>query len=146
MGSSLPCGRSHLGLFLSFKESFETDVNESNQHSGTPADPKDNRKSARYLITGMVQFEWQAADGQWYDGIGITRDIGKGGVFIESDSIPPVGSPLRLTAILPSDSKLTISVQLGGTGYVRHVRREGHRAIGFGASAVFRVEVPPAPK
>ena len=146
MGSSLSCGRSHLRLLLSFKESFETDVNESSQHPTTPADPEDNRKSARYLITGMVQFEWQAAGGQWYDGIGITRDIGKGGVFIESDSIPPVGSPLKLTAILPSESRPNISVQLGGTGYVRHVRRQGYPTIGFGASAVFRVEVPPAPK
>jgi hypothetical protein len=100
------------------------------------------RHIIRYSITGAVWFEWQAADGQWYDGIGITRDIGKGGVFIESDSIPPVGSPLKLTVTLPSESNPHATLQLGGMGSVRHVRREPHPTNGFGVSVNFHVEAP----
>ena len=144
MGCSLSCRHFDLGLCLSFTESLETDMNESTQHPITGADPLIKRKSVRFPITGTVRFEWQTADGQWYEGIGITDNIGKGGVFIESDSIPEVGSPLKLTAVLPSQSKPNISVQLGGTGYVCHVRREEYPTIGFGASAVFHLEVPPA--
>ena len=81
-------------------------------------------------------------DGRWHDGIGITRDIGKGGVFIESDSIPPVGSPLKLTVTLPSESSRNMILQLGGAGYVRHIRQEPSQTTGFGASAVFDVDVP----
>ncbi len=117
-------------------------MNESNQHPTTGSDPEDQRKSARYLITGMVQFRWQAVDGQWYDGIGLTRDIGKNGVFIESDSIPPVGSPLTLIAILPSESKPEVTLQLSASGHVRHVRREQYPTNGFGVAADFHVGFP----
>ena len=116
-------------------------MNESNEHPITSAGPGDRRKTTRYEITGMVSFKWQAVDGCLYEGIGLTRDIGKSGVFIESDSIPPVGSPLTLTVTLPSESKSTMTLQLGGSGYVRHLRREPHPTHGFGASAAFHVEV-----
>jgi hypothetical protein len=103
---------------------------------------EDRRKTIRFPIIGAVQFQWQARDGQWHNDIGITRDIGKGGVFIESDSIPPVGSPLTLTATLPSESNPNIILQLGGTGSVRHVLLEPKQTSGFGASTIFHVEVP----
>jgi len=38
-------------------------------------------------MAGPVRFQWQAEDGQWYDVVRSTRDIGKVGVFIESDSL-----------------------------------------------------------
>ena len=98
--------------------------------------------SARYLITGMVQFRWQAVDGQWYDGIGLTRDIGKGGVFIESDSIPPVASTVTLQVTLPAQSPPNITLQLEGMGSVRHVQRDPYPTSGFGVAAIFHVEVP----
>ena len=121
-------------------------MNKSHQHPTKAADPEGNRKNARYLITGMVQFRWQRVDGGWYDGIGITRDMGKGGAFIESDSIPPVGSTLMIAVTLPAESMSTVTLQLGGIGIVRNVRQESGQAIGFGASAVFHVEVPRSTK
>ena len=142
MGCSLSCGHPHLGLLLSFKESFESDMNESNQRPTTGADPEDKRKSARHLITGMVQFKWQAVDGQWYEGIGITSDIGKSGVFIESDSIPSVRSPIKLTVTLPSQSTPNVTLQLSGSGTVCYVRQEPSQRSGFGAAAIFHVDVP----
>jgi hypothetical protein len=117
-------------------------MDESDEHSITNSSNEDKRKDIRHSITGIVQFQWRSADGQWHDALGMTRDIGRGGVFIESDSIPPVGSPLKLTVTLPSASNPQITLQLGGMGSVRHVRQESLQKIGFGASAVFHVEVP----
>lgn len=101
---------------------------------------ENRRKSVRYPLTGAVQFLWHAQDGQWYDAIGITRDIGKGGAFIESNSLPPVASVLKLIVTLPAESKSDTTLRLGGVGYVRRIRQESCQTMGFGASVVFRVE------
>jgi|SRR5664279_1078938 len=108
--------------------------------------PDDRRKTVRYLIAGAVRFQWLAANGEWEDVVGITSDIGKGGVFIETVSTPPIGSPLKLTVTLHPASKPNITLQLDGAGYVRHVRQEPSEPSGFGASAVFHVEVPTSTK
>ena len=136
----------HLGLLLNFKESAEMAwIRHLEIRPQKPTQRRDERLRA-VLISGTVRFEWQAVNSQWHDGIGIIRDIGKGGIFVESDSIPQVGSPLKLTAILPSESKPNISVQL--VARVRCAMRDGRntRAIGFRASAVFHVEVPKSTK
>jgi hypothetical protein len=146
MGCSFSCGCFHAALLLSFKESFENDMNEPNQHQTTGANPEDNRQTVRYPITGMVQFKWQAVDGQSYHGIGLTRDIGRGGVFIESDSIPPIGSILIVTVTLPAEPMTTVTLQLAGAGVVRNVRQDSSQTIGFRASAVFHLEVPTSTK
>ena len=106
----------------------------------------ERRKTVRYPINGLVQFQWHATDGQTHDAIGTTRDIGRGGVFIESGSIPPVGSTLMISVTLPSESISTATLQLGGAGVVRNVRQESYQTIGFGASAVLHVEVPTSTK
>ena len=116
-------------------------MGESEECSASSSCTEDKRHTIRYSITGAVWFQWQGSDGQWHDAFGVTRNIGKTGVFVESDSIPPVGSPLPLTVILPSESNPNMTLRLGGTGSVRHVRQERSQTIGFGASVVFRVEV-----
>jgi len=68
--------------------------------------------------------------------------MGKGGVFIESASIPPVASELKLIVTLPAESNSDVTLQLGGVGFVCNVRQGSLQKIGFGASAVFHVEVP----
>ena len=117
-------------------------MNNSAKHPISRAHREDRRTSVRYPITGEVQFQWHSRDGQRYDGIGIARDIGKGGAFIESDSTPPVASVLRLTVTLAAESKSDVTLQLVGVGFVRYVRRDSCQKIGFGASAVFHTEVP----
>ena len=59
----------------------------------------ERRESARHLITGRVWFQWQTVDGNWYDGVGTTRDIGKTGVFVHFESIPSVASALKLQLV-----------------------------------------------
>ena len=142
MGLSTSCGLfPHRPMFESSKE-IRNGMDESDEYSTTDAKSKDKRRIFRYSITGAVQFQWRAADGQGYDDVGITHDIGKGGVFIESDSIPPVGSPLKLTVTLPSESTPNVTLQLSGSGTVCHVRQGHTQPSGFGASAIFHVDVP----
>ena len=112
------------------------------RYSATKAIREDRRRNVRYLITGTVWFQWLAADGNWYNAIGTTRDCGKEGLFIQSDSRPPMASPLRLVVTLPTTWKSGTSLCLSGTGCVRHIQREPRQASGFGASAVFHTEVP----
>jgi hypothetical protein len=104
---------------------------------------EDKRKTVRYLIGGTVQFQWLAVNGRWESCVGSTRDIGKSGLFVETKSVPPVSSSLKLIVSLPAGWNKDIVLRLGGTGYVRHIRQEPSEPSGFGAAAVFHVEVPP---
>jgi len=122
------------------------DVNDLARCSASDTQQEERRKTVRYAISGLVQFQWHTSDGQLHDAIGTTRDIGRGGVFIESDSVPPVGSTLIITVTLPAESKSTVALQLGGVGLVRNVRQESCKIIGVGASAVFHVDVPTSTK
>ncbi len=131
-------------MFESSKE-IKNGMDESDEHSTSSTKPEDRRRIIRYSITGIVRFEWQAVDDQWHDDIGITRDIGKGGFFIESGSIPSVGSPIKLTVTLPSESTPNVTLQLSGSGTVCHVRQGHTQPSGFGASAIFHVDVPTRP-
>lgn len=100
------------------------------------------RQCMRYPIIRAVHFQWRAADGNWHDGIGTIRDIGQDGCFVESESIPPVGSALKLTATITAEWNCGTTVQLTDLGYVRHVRLEHNHKSGFGTSALVRVQVP----
>jgi hypothetical protein len=102
----------------------------------------DRRQRLRYLASAAVHFRWRSADGHWYDGVGTTRDIGEDGRFVESDSVPPVGSALKLTATVPTSWNCGATVRLTDFGCVRHVRLEPNQTRGFGASVVFHVETP----
>jgi hypothetical protein len=101
--------------------------------------PDERRKTVRYPITVAVSFQWQAADGRWDNTIGTTRDIGIAGLFVESESVPPVDSVLKLILTLPAASTFDTTLHLAGTAVVRHVQQDTCQTSGFGAEAVFRV-------
>jgi hypothetical protein len=104
--------------------------------------PNERRNSARRLINGRVWFQWQAAEGNWHDAVGSALDIGEAGVFIESASIPPVASSVKLVVVLPNVWEADTTRCFSGFGHVRHVRQNPRQTSGFGASAVLRKEVP----
>ena len=117
-------------------------MDESEEHSITNSSKEGKRKAIRHWITGVVQFQWRSADGQWHDALGMTRDIGKAGLFVESESVPPFSSALTLIVSLPAGWNKDIVPRLGGTGYVRHIRQEPSQPSAFGAAAVPHVEMP----
>ena len=102
----------------------------------------ERRRSARYPIAGTVSVRWKAPDGQWHHADGVTRNIGKDGVFIVCESGPNVASTVQLVVTLPTHSRAHGPVCLRGTGNVRHLQRDSMRAIGFGAGAEFQLELP----
>ena len=106
------------------------------------AHSRERRRSARYPIAGTVSVRWKAPDGQWHKAYGVTRNIGKDGVFIVCESGPPVASTVQLVVTLPTHSMAHGPVCLCGTGCVRHLQRDNLRAIGFGACSEFQLELP----
>ena len=141
-------GRATSCSFFSDRPTFESytklehNMDNPRQYPTANTCPNDRRKTVRYLIIGTVRFEWQAVDGEWYDALGMTHNIGRAGLFVESESVPSVGSPLKLTVTLPSESTPNMTLQLSGSGTVCHILQEQCQPSGFGASAVFHVDVP----
>lgn len=113
------------------------------KHSVNLADvgqfPNNRRQSTRFQLTAAVRFQWQSTDGGWHEGSGYTRDISKAGAFIESGTLPPIGSAVKMVATLPTQWRTDGALRLGGGGDVRHVRQLD--ASGFGVSVVLRLEV-----
>ena len=106
-------------------------------YSSANANSNENRTSVRYLIRGMVWFQWRTMDGNWCDGVGAIREIGNTGVFVQCESMPPVASVVRLIVVLPDECETDTPICLSGLGHVRHVLQEPRQTSGFGASAVF---------
>jgi len=103
------------------------------------ARPRQRRQSARFLLAAAVRFEWRAMDGEWHKAVGSTRNISKAGAFIETGTLPPIGSAVRMVATLPTKWTADGVLRLRGAGDVRHVRQID--TVGFGASVVLRLEV-----
>jgi hypothetical protein len=112
------------------------------KHGVADTYPDERRKSARHMINGRVWFQWQTGDGTWRDGVGTTRNIGEAGVFVQSEFIPPVASTIKLIVVLPTGWETDTTLCLSGWGDVRHAPQEPPQTCGFGASAVFRKELP----
>ena len=115
-------------------------MDQTAKYAATKPYREDRRASVRYPICGLVEFQWCGTDNQWRGAIGVIRDMGREGVFILSDSMPPVASMLKLIVTLPAESKVDVCLQLGGIGVVRNVRQGACQNFGFGASAVFHAE------
>ena len=103
---------------------------------------QDRRAYMRYLIRGVVSFQWEAADGTCHQASGMTRDVSKDGAFIECASPPPVASPLKLLITLSTGSSDFGPVLLRGVGDVRHLQLGVLPARGYGACAVLHLDAP----
>jgi len=115
------------------------------RYSKACAGSKDRRQSVRYSITGTASFQWKAADGSWYEASGLTRNIGKAGVFVECESLPPVACLLKLIVTLPTDWRAHMTLRLRGAGDVRHIRTEASKIRGYGAFIAFHMKLPIVP-
>jgi len=100
----------------------------------------ERRRSTRYQIRGAAWFQWETDAGHLREGMGVTRDIGKAGAFIETPEKPPVGARLKAVVTIASDEKDPMRARLCGAGDVRHVQPGGEAGGGFGAWVVFHTE------
>lgn len=95
------------------------------------------RATKRYPIVVQASFQWRGADRTWYQGIGITQDIGASGVFILAHEVPPLGAEIEVTMVIfPAERKgATSKGRLTGKGTVVRVTA----AAGFAAAVIFHV-------
>jgi PilZ domain len=114
----------------------------TNQCSTETAPTEDRRRATRYLIPAAISFRWETRDGHWDSAIGITRDIATSGLFVESESVPPVDAVIKLSVFLPARPKFDTTFQLKGTARIRHVQQEPCQTSGFGVVAVFHPDTP----
>ncbi len=56
----------------------------------------DRRRSTRYRLSATVNFHWKDEEGLRRQGGGSPRDVSEKGIFVVSDTCPPVGAALRL--------------------------------------------------
>jgi len=96
----------------------------------------------RYPIISAATFEWQDASGRRHEAMGITRDIGRAGLFIETETVPLIGSLLQVRVTLPAPEKGAVALRLGGVGQVRHHQHWPGGGDGFGASVVWHLNTP----
>ncbi|MGA9567469.1 MAG: hypothetical protein WBS19_18225 [Candidatus Korobacteraceae bacterium] len=107
---------------------------------------KDRRKATRYPITATAKFERKDASGQWQEVSGTTRDVGRAGLFMETETIPPVAVHLQFRVVLPAQQAGAMTLRLAGVGRVRHQQRRPRSGSGFGASVVWRLNAPESEK
>ena len=142
VGCSLSCRYFLIGIRLSRRGTMSLTWCSAARLSNTNLVCDNRRQGVRYPIIRAVHFQWRTADGNWNEGIGTIRNIGQDGCFVESESTPPVGSALTLTAVIPAEQNCGTTVRLTDLGYVRHVTLESNHTRGFGTSAVVRVQMP----
>jgi hypothetical protein len=113
--------------------------NDRNMVEGN-ATATERRNCSRFRLTGDAWFHWQAAGGDQGLGEGETRDVCKGGAFIESNNVPPVDTQIKLVVTLRGQEKDSMTVCLFRSGAVRHVRNKDGTVVGFGAAVLFHTE------
>jgi hypothetical protein len=59
------------------------------------------RRARRYLLSVPALFTWAPPDGKPRNGKGVTRDINALGVYVQTDSLPPVGARVQMEILLP---------------------------------------------
>ena len=100
----------------------------------------EKRRCTRFRLHGEARFAWEDPQGERREGTGLIRDMARTGAYIESKTIPPASTPLRVVVTLTSSSPDGMHARLSGIGIVRHVQFEGNCPVGFGASVAFHTE------
>ena len=60
-----------------------------------------NREYQRIPLGTSAKFSWGKPVGDKKRGKGVTRDISAGGMYLYTETPPPVGSPVKLDLLLP---------------------------------------------
>ncbi len=55
----------------------------------------DRRARKRFDLSAPVTYTWENSQAIPHSGAGVTRDVSEGGVFVLTDSLPPVGTTIQ---------------------------------------------------
>jgi len=103
------------------------------------------RKAKRYRLSTPALFLWAPQEGKSQSGEGVTRDINASGVYVLTNSLPPVGALIQLDIPLPKLEEPGFGMSLAGEGVVLRVEPRGSQGAGtseagFAASVQFYPE------
>jgi hypothetical protein len=103
---------------------------------------KELRKAKRYRLSAPALFLWAHHEGAPQSGRGITRDLNAAGVYVLTDTLPPVGALVQLDVLLPKLEDPGFGMSLAGEGVVLRVEAQGAgiSKAGFAASVNFYPE------
>jgi hypothetical protein len=102
------------------------------------------RKAKRYRLSAPALFVWSSHDGKPRSGKGVTRDINTFGVYVQTDSLPSVGSRIQMEIVLPKLADASPGMHLQGEGFVLRCEYGASPQRGFAASAQFYPEATEA--
>ena len=102
------------------------------------------RRAKRYLLSVPALFTWALQEKKPRNGNGVTRDINALGVYIQTDSLPPVGARVQMEIVLPKLADSSPGMHLQGEGVVLRCESGQATKRGFAASALFYPEATDA--
>lgn len=107
--------------------------------------PVELRRAKRYRLTAPAIFLWAPQDGMPQSGEGVIRDINTFGVYVLTDSLPPIGARVQMEIMLPTLTDTGSGMHLQGEGVVlrgepRGSKGAGSSRAGFAASVQFYPE------
>ena len=98
------------------------------------------RAQMRYSIPAPVTFNWLVTNGMHRQGKGRSRNISKGGAFVFTRKLPPVGASISLSIQFPNTAAGGRVLRMEMTGEVVRVELPLERKSNRGfAVAVFRI-------
>ncbi len=105
------------------------------EHDSYVRERAEGRAATRYPIAAQAYFRWSSHE-TWHHGSGLTHDISARGALILTNAIPPLGTLIEVTVVVPP-------VKPGGTAKAR-LRGKGSvvriaSAVNFAAEVTFRV-------
>ncbi len=94
----------------------------------------ERRTRTRYNLSAPVSFLWKNRGGSRHRGEGFTRDVCSGGVFVFTDTYPPLNAGLQIEVMFPS-LEAGSALQMRAQGQVLRVEPigEGEKRGGFAA-------------
>ncbi len=96
------------------------------------------RKHNRYRLGAPVSFIWRDERKVRHEGIGLTRDIGLGGVFVLTQACPPLEVSVHVTLVLPRLHSEARPLLVQGDGQVIRVEPGGPSGTGGGFAATIK--------
>src|ERR1700733_14884994 len=104
LGISISCG--HLPDFVHWGSLIQFGVSRLRMGGWIESDDHvhsviELRKSNRYALRAPVLVEWAPQNGEPQSGQGVTRDINTFGVYIVTETLPPVGALVQMDILLP---------------------------------------------
>ena len=102
------------------------------------------RRAKRYRLSVPALFMWALQDGKPRNGKGVTHDINALGVYVQTDSLPPVGARVQMEIVLPKLADSSPGMHLQGEGIVLRCESGEATKRGFAASALFYPEATEA--